>query len=114
MVGTPRVRARGSYNAATRAYALTLSQHPPTAQAGGSVAVLPIPVKLALFSPHGDMLPLHREGQAAADGHEAVLVLDSAQQTFVFDQLDCAPIPSMLRGFSAPVILEYTAMPAES
>ena len=111
--GTPRVRARGSYDAIAGTYALTLSQHPPTAQAGGPLVALPIPVKVALFSPGGDMLALRRHGQVAAEGHEEVLVLDSAQQTFVFEQLDCAPIPSMLRGFSAPVLLEYAATPAE-
>jgi aminopeptidase N len=111
--GTPRLRARGDYDAVARRYALTLSQHAPTVRADQPQVNLPIPVKLALFSPAGDMLALHRQGQATAGAEEEVLLLDSAQQTFVFEQVDSPPIPSLLRGFSAPVILEYTAAPAE-
>jgi aminopeptidase N len=111
--GTPRVRALGHYDATAHTYALTLSQHPPIGRADDSRALLPIPVKLALFSPAGDLLPLHLDGQATSAGTEQVLLLETAQQTFVFGQLHCAPIPSLLRGFSAPVILEYAATPAE-
>jgi aminopeptidase N len=111
--GTPRVRAQGHYDATAHTYALTLSQHAPAGRTDEPRALLPIPVKLALFSPAGDLLPLHMDGQAPAVGNEQVLLLAAAQQTFVFEHLRCAPIPSLLRGFSAPVILEYAATPAE-
>ncbi len=111
--GTPRVRAQGDYDAAAGTYALTLSQHAPDGCADMERAPLPIPVKLALFAPDGDMLPLHMHDQAAGAGNEQVLLLDTAQQTFVFEQVPCPPIPSLLRGFSAPVILEYAATPAD-
>ena len=35
-----------------------------------------------------------------------VLVLDQPEQTFVFDGIDAAPVHSLMRGFSAPVILD--------
>jgi aminopeptidase N len=111
--GTPRVAARGHYDAATHTYALTLTQHAPGGHAEGSRPLLPIPVKTALFSPTGEPLPLQLDGQTTAAGNEQVLLLDTAHQTFVFAHVPCAPIPSLLRGFSAPVILDYAATPAE-
>jgi aminopeptidase N len=36
-----------------------------------------------------------------------VVVLDTDEQTFTFHDVPSAPVPSLLRGFSAPVILEY-------
>jgi aminopeptidase N len=106
--GTPHLRCHGSYDAAAQTFTLTLSQELRTAQPGAPVA-LPIPVKLALFAPNGEMLPLHRDGQTAAPNTEQVLLLGQAQQTFVFRHVPVAPIPSLLRGFSAPVILECAA-----
>jgi len=108
--GTPRLRAHGRYDAARREYTLTLSQH-----AAGKPArtPLPIPVKLALFSATGGMLPLQLAGAPADEARERVVVLDQAEQDLVFAGIDAAPVPSLLRGFSAPVILECDYTPAE-
>ena len=102
--GTPRLKAHGEYNEASQTYSLTLSQH----LAAGSSAKppLPIPVKLALFARNGDMLPLRMDGDVGAANNERVVVLTQAQQTFVFNHIVAAPVPSLLRGFSAPVLLE--------
>jgi aminopeptidase N len=61
------------------------------------------------------MLPLHLASDAAAptETTERVVVLDRAEQTFVFRQVDSSPVPSLLRGFSAPVILECDVAPAD-
>lgn len=51
-----------------------------------------------------------RYGLLGPDGEEyaaGVLELTEAEQTFVFDNLPQRPIPSLLRGFSAPVKLDY-------
>ena len=109
--GTPRLKARGHYDAARREYTLTLSQPLPRPEAGA----LPIPVKLALFADDGRRLELHLDGQTTTGpaSSEQVVVLDRAEQSFVFGQLDAAPVPSLLRGFSAPVILECNYAPAD-
>jgi aminopeptidase N len=109
--GTPRLKARGDYDAARREYTLTLSQHTAPTPGQPDKRPLPIPVKLALFSPDGRMLPLHMDGQTAES--EMVVVLDRAEQRFVFRDVDQRPVPSLLRGFSAPVILECDYDPAE-
>ena len=60
---------------------------------------------MGLLDTAGNPLPLHLEG---ADNNapaplEQVLVLTEAEQSFTFHQLESAPIPSLLRQFSAPV-----------
>ncbi len=111
--GTPRLKAHGHYDAAAHTYTLTLAQQIPAGHGAEPRAPLPIPVKLALFTPHGDMLPLHLDGQTSKPVTELVVVLDRAERNFVFTDVGAAPVPSLLRGFSAPVILEYDYTPDE-
>ncbi|BEP96819.1 aminopeptidase N [Acidovorax sp. A79] len=104
--GTPRVRATGRYDAATRCYALTLSQS--CAPTPGQPAKEPfvIPVELGLLSDSGAPLPLHLAGEGAAQAASRVVVLTEASQTLTFTDLDSEPVPSLLRNFSAPVVLD--------
>ncbi|MEF8714601.1 MAG: aminopeptidase N [Accumulibacter sp.] len=104
--GTPRLRARGSYDPALQRYRLTLSQSRPTAPDGP----FHIPVAIGLNGPDGADLPLRLLGESlcAERGRTTrVLSLTASEQQFVFEDLPVAPIPSLLRGFSAPVILDY-------
>ncbi|GLQ47295.1 aminopeptidase N [Dyella lipolytica] len=109
--GTPRLHAKGEYDAAQREYTLTLSQQTRATPGQPEKVPLPIPVKLSLFDRGGKVLPLHVDGEAAET--EKVLVLDKTSQRFVFREVDAPPVPSLLRGFSAPVVLEYDYTPEE-
>ncbi|WP_426701703.1 aminopeptidase N [Rhodanobacter sp. Col0626] len=111
--GTPRLKARGHYDDVRHEYTLTLSQ--PASGGNGTEArsPLPIPVKLALFTRQGNMLPLSMDGQTSKETTEMVVVLDRIEQSFVFTNVIAAPVPSLLRGFSAPVILECDYTPDE-
>jgi aminopeptidase N len=109
--GTPRLHAKGDYDAARREYTLTLSQQTRATPGQPEKVPLPIPVKLALFDPHGKMLPLHLDGQTVET--EKVVVLDKASQRLVFHDVPSPPVPSLLRGFSAPAVLECDYTPAE-
>jgi aminopeptidase N len=111
--GTPRLKAHGRYDAAAHTYTLTLAQHMTGGASIEARLPLPIPVKLALFTLHGDMLPLHLDGQTSKPAAELVVVLDRSEQNFVFTNVATAPVPSLLRGFSAPVILECDYAPDE-
>ncbi|MBB6561709.1 aminopeptidase N [Acidovorax soli] len=104
--GTPRVKATGSYDAAARSYTLTLSQS--CAPTPGQSEKLPfvIPVNLGLLTHEGAALPLQLQGEAAAGAPSRTVVLTEASQTLVFTGLDAAPVPSLLRDFSAPVVLD--------
>ncbi|MDR3212822.1 MAG: aminopeptidase N [Azoarcus sp.] len=102
--GTPRVKARGQWYADSRSYSLTLSQRTP-----GLAHKLPleIPVAVGLIGPDGRDLPLRFSYERADEAVTTkVLVLERAEQTFRFTDIDSDPAPSVLRGFSAPVILE--------
>ncbi|MCV2363844.1 aminopeptidase N [Paucibacter sp. DJ1R-11] len=111
--GTPRLQARGVYDAAAQTYTLTLKQHNPATP--GQEHKLPqvIPVALGLLSSEGQALPLQLQGEDQAAGLERVIVLDEAEQSFVFTNLASQPVPSLLRGFSAPVVLDDGLSDAE-
>jgi aminopeptidase N len=111
--GTPRLHAKGEYDSARREYTLTLSQQTRPTPGQPEKMPLPIPVKLALFDHNGAMLPLHVQGDEQADGTERVIVLDQPSQRFTFTQVTAPPVPSLLRGFSAPVVLECDYSPEE-
>lgn len=103
--GTPRVTARGRYDAPSRTYTLGFEQHGmPTP---GQPDKLPyvIPMAMGLVARDGRALPLQLEGEPAPVGSERVLVLEEAKSFFTFVNVDAEPVPSLLRGFSAPVIL---------
>ncbi|MBV9757331.1 MAG: aminopeptidase N, partial [Alphaproteobacteria bacterium] len=109
--GTPEINADGTYDAAARRYTLTVRQStPPTP---GQAEKLPflIPLALGLLDEDGRELPLRLTGEAAAGRGTRVLALIEAEQRFVFEDVPPPPVPSLLRGFSAPVKL--TGVPRE-
>ncbi|MCL2590042.1 MAG: aminopeptidase N [Betaproteobacteria bacterium] len=106
--GTPRLKVQGWWDATNASYALTLSQRVPFPKQPGKPLPLVIPVAVGLIAPDGRDLPLCLEGEQG-DGEAAftkVLTLDKAEKTFRFTGVEVEPVPSVLRGFSAPVILE--------
>ena len=93
--GTPRVAARGTYDAEARRYTLTLRQH--SEPSPGQPMKLPfvIPVATALLGTDGRLL-----------AEERLLVLQQIEQSWHFDGVDADAVHSLLRGFSAPVRLD--------
>ena len=104
--GTPRLRAQGEWDAADGSYTLTLAQHTPATPGQHAKLPLVIPVAVGLIGPDGRDQPLQLEGEAQAGATTRVLKLTEDAQTFRFIGLAAEPVPSLLRGFSAPVILE--------
>ncbi|MCV2216369.1 aminopeptidase N [Thauera sp. Sel9] len=104
--GTPRLEAGGEWNAAEGSYTLTLAQSTPVTPGQHAKLPLVIPVAVGLIGPDGRDRPLRLEGEAQAGASTRVLQLTDAEQSFRFVGLDAEPVPSLLRGFSAPVILE--------
>ena len=98
--GTPRLRVTDDFNNGT--YTLYFEQeNPPTpGQPVKGAKVLPIAV--GLLNPNGE------EVQPTT-----VLEMTQAQQSFTFEGLSARPVPSLLRGFSAPVVLEREASAEE-
>jgi len=104
--GTPRVTAQGRYDAEARTYTLALSQSCPATPGQGDKQPFVIPVTLGLLGADGSALPLQQQGEAHAGGSERTIVLTEQRMEITFVNVDSAPVPSLLRGFSAPVVLE--------
>jgi len=103
--GTPRVTARGRYDAHTRTYTLGLEQHGLATPGQPSKLPHVIPMAVGLVGRDGRALPLQLEDEPPTAATERVLVLDEAKSFYTFVNIDSDPVPSLLRGFSAPVIL---------
>jgi len=99
--GTPTLSVEENYNAEQQSLALTLSQSIPTQS---NVAVLHMPVKVALFADDGSVIAPSVSGYQETD-NEVTLELTEASQTFIFERVTSTPHISVLRGFSAPVKL---------
>ena len=100
--GTPRVRALLSHDPVTRQVELTLEQSVPPTPGQPDKQPMAIPLRVALFDPesgthHGDEL----------------LMLTQAEQRFTFPDFAAAPILSINRGFSAPVIVDTNRSQAD-
>ncbi|WP_341684945.1 aminopeptidase N, partial [Limnohabitans sp.] len=103
--GTPRLQARGQYNAAECSYTLTLSQSCPATPEQAVKEPFVIPVTLGLLTADGRPLPLQLAGSNDS-AEQTTLVLTEASASWTFVNLDSEPVPSLLRGFSAPVLLD--------
>ncbi|WP_229066126.1 aminopeptidase N [Acidithiobacillus ferriphilus] len=98
--GTPILRATGSYDPARHSYTLTLRQETPATPGQPVKEPVPIPVRMALLNTQGQRVPLN------GTDRESILLLEQTEQSWTFDNLPDPVIPSLLRGFSAPVRLE--------
>jgi aminopeptidase N len=103
--GTPEVTASDQYDAAARRFTLTLRQATKPTPGQKVKSPLPIPVAIGLLGPDGSELPARLVGEPAAVAGTRLLLLDRAEQDFVFEAVAAPPVPSLLRGFSAPVKL---------
>ena len=105
--GTPVVTAATRHDAASRTFELTLSQSCPATPGQPEKLPFHIPVTVGLLGADGRDLPLHVDGVETNGATSVVLELTEASQTFRFKNVEEAPVPSLLRDFSAPVVLEY-------
>jgi aminopeptidase N len=105
--GTPEITASGSYDANAKTFTLSLSQSTPPTHDQAEKQPLVIPVAVGLISKEGAEFVLQLSGEDSQLGTSRMLVLEEAHQDFVFEGVSEQPIPSLLRGFSAPVKLEY-------
>ncbi|HEY7884652.1 MAG TPA: aminopeptidase N, partial [Cellvibrionaceae bacterium] len=108
--GTPVIHARDNYCEDTQRYTLTLSQQTPATPECAHKLPFHIPVAMGLIGDAGE-LALYLAGSDLSDLPEdnshIVLELTEAEQQFVFEKVPERPVPSLLRGFSAPVKLRY-------
>ena len=104
--GTPEITIEDRWDAAARSYELTAQQKvPPTPGQPDKLPML-IPLAIGLIGPEGGELPTRMEDEAASRIGTRVLPLADLRQSFRFVDVPAPPVPSLLRGFSAPVKLK--------
>jgi len=99
--GTPRLTFSDSYDAESQTYRLTLSQE--TLPTPGQPTKLPLvmPIKFGLIGPNGS--PMGWTEVSGGTVKDDLIVLDGASSEITFKGVPNRPVPSLLRGFSAPV-----------
>jgi aminopeptidase N len=109
--GTPEIVAKGNYDPRQKTYTLNISQNCPPTPGQPVKKPMHIPVRFGLVGPNGDDLAIESANGAAIDGE--VIQLTDANHTIVFNGVSARPIPSLLRGFSAPVRLSIDLSPED-
>jgi aminopeptidase N len=109
--GTPEVTANGTYDPRQKTYTLTLAQSCPPTPGQTAKKPMHIPVRFGLVGQNGEDLAFERVTGGRVDGD--VIQLVEASQTIVFHGVSSRPVPSLLRGFSAPVRLAIDSTPAD-
>jgi len=104
--GTPLLRVSEDYDPGSQRYTLRFTQSVPDTPDQTDKPPFLIPVVTGLVGPDGNDMVVRREGDTVAL-HQHTLELREADQTFVFEGVAAAPVPSLLRNFSAPVKLEF-------
>lgn len=124
--GTPRVKVTMQHDAQQHTVTLTLSQQTPLVgveKIRKDFVKKPfhIPFAVGLLSQDGQALPLSLAISDTDDEHKrdktgehtALLELTTESQSWTFTGIAAKPVPSLLRNFSAPVIVQYDWSDAE-
>ncbi|KHF98808.1 Aminopeptidase N [Gossypium arboreum] len=113
--GTPVVKVTSSYNAEAHTFSLKFSQEVPPTPGQPVKEPMFIPVAVGLLDSSGKDMPLssvYHDGtlQSVASNNQPVLStvlrVTKKEEEFVFCDIFERPIPSLLRGYSAPIRLE--------
>lgn len=106
--GTPKLEAKGEYDATAQTYRLSLKQSLKAHPKYPDLKAVPIPVALALFNANtGEQYTLHSADLFVNDVKDGVYLFDQDQATIEFTGVTEQPVASLLRNFSAPVNLVF-------
>lgn len=112
--GTPIVTVRMDYDEQQQRFTITFDQSCPSTPDQSEKKPFHIPMAIGLLDQHGHAISLQLENEDSAYvGDTRILSLTESSQQFTFINLPNEPIPSLLRGFSAPVKLAYQRSNAE-
>ncbi len=103
--GTPEIAISDAYDASTKRYTLTVTQHTAPTPGQPDKQPLVVPVAIGLLDDNGQELPTRLEGEETGKPGTRVLLADRAETVFTFLDVASPPVPSLLRDFSAPVKL---------
>ncbi|WP_421910468.1 aminopeptidase N [Marinobacter sp.] len=105
--GTPELTVRDEFDDAAGIYRLTIGQSIPDTPGQTNKKPQHIPFSIGLLGADGQSLPLKLTADDAEAPMDRVLELTDASHTFEFHGMSERPVPSLLRGFSAPVRVFY-------
>ena len=105
--GTPEVHITDDWNESSGRYVLHMEQSSPATPEIQTKTPFLIPFEMALLGSNGQELNLHIVGEETNTRKSRVLSFTQTQQSFTFTDLPERPLPSLLRGFSAPVKVHY-------
>lgn len=112
--GTPHVKVGGMHDRAKQTFTLTFKQSCPATPGQTDKEPFLIPVGIGLLDSDGLELPLQMADDNGTGGQfSRLLELRTEDESFTFTDIIEPPTPSLLRGFSAPVKLEYDYSDAE-
>jgi aminopeptidase N len=97
--GTPRVSVHGHYDEAGQTYRLDFTQQTPPTPGQPSKEPMVIPVTLGLVTHDGQPM----EAACERVSSRGVFLLDKPDDSITFTGVASRPVPSVFRGFSAPV-----------
>ncbi len=105
--GTPQLHVTTSYDQRSGDYRMKVVQSCPSTPGQPHKQPLHIPFAIGLLSAEGEDLPVTLKGERPQPAATRVLELRETEENFHFTNFHQQPVPSLLRGFSAPVKLEY-------
>ena len=106
--GTPKLEAKGEYDAATQTYRLSFKQSLKDHPKYPNLKAVPISVALALFNAEtGEQYTLQSEALFENGVKDGVYLFDQNEATIEFTGVTAKPVVSLLRNFSAPVNLDF-------
>jgi aminopeptidase N len=106
--GTPRLTTTTHYDATAQTYTLNFAQSCPATPGQEAKEAFVIPVSLGLVgASSGAALPLQLPGSSVAASDSHLFVMTQAAESITFENVLEEPVPSILRGFSAPVIVDF-------
>src|SRR6516162_6880366 len=103
--GTPEIAVAERWDAEAGVYELDIAQKLPPTPGQPEKSPMPIPLAMGLLAPDGAELPTRLDGEAESRVGTRILTLGEAEQRYRFVGLGVRPVPSLLRGFSAPIRL---------
>ena len=104
--GTPEIEVTLSHDPAAKTATLKVRQIVPPTPGQPDKKPMLIPLSMALLDGSGKEMPLQLRGENVDEAPASrVLPVTGQEQEFVFENIETAPVPSLLRGFSAPVKL---------
>ena len=105
--GTPLLIISDNFDETAKSYSLTISQSFSDLDDQKDNLAFHIPVEIGLLDNEGNEFSLEIEGDNDEPSFSKVLEVTELNQSFVFKNITQQPLPSILRGFSAPVKIKY-------